>query len=202
MSENYSENGGELEPIYEIPEINLGEEKISLSDYKEAKIVLSFQEQFNGNKVPKNERVSREDFSAFVGDLLASNPDSITERKSYTDVDGAEVYYEDIRLFASDDGQTFLNIHYLEDDVGYRHNVSISTPSDLPGYEDDRKTTSYHGGNLKGDKPWILRQDSPYHVRGEQFSNPVSAEEITALGDYIETKFGLTVPKPDPDTEN
>lgn len=201
MPENYSENGGELEPIYEIPEINFELPEKNSSEDKGALTVLDFQEQFNGNKVSKNERVSRDDFSTFVGGLLASNPDSITERESYTDVDGAEVYYEDIRLFAPD-GQTFLNIHYLEDNQGFRHDVSISAPSDLPGYEDERKTTSYQGGNLKGDKSWILRRDSPYHVRGEQFKNPVSAEEITALGGYIETKFGLVVPKLNPDTEN
>lgn len=190
MPENYGESGQGRQWEFSLPDLDL--DRILRPDRYEAKQelpVLEFQERFLDKNVPKEERVKREDFAAFVGSIISANPELI----DFTS--GGDEYGEGIARYDLSGEGKFIDINYLGCSDGVRHNIAIMAPKG----NGNNKFTSYSSGNMNKDKGWTRRQDSPVHAGGEQFVSFVPDEEIRALGNFIETEFGLSVPQFDPE---
>lgn len=159
--------------------------KPARAEAREALPVFDFQEPFKNQKVPKRERVAREDFANFVGRTISANPELIKF------VSGGDEYGESIsRTVEESQGRTSVEIGYLEYSDGIRHNVSIITPNG----KGESKGSGYRSGNTQFDTDWLRKSDQPVSVYGQIFESYVSTEEIEALGDFIRDKFDIDVP--------
>lgn len=191
MPENYRESGQGRQWEFKLPDLDL--DRILRPDRYEAKQelpVVDFQEPFLDKDVPKEARVQREDFAAFAGGIISANPELI-EYAGVGDEYGRGIARHDL----NGEGK-FIDINYLDCSDGVKHNIAILVPKYGNG---EGKFTSYSSGNGDKDKKWTRRQDSPVHAGGEQFFSFVAAEEIRALGNFIETEFGLNVPEFEPE---
>jgi hypothetical protein len=159
--------------------------KPARAEAREALPVLDFQEPFKGQKVPKRERVTREDFASLVGETISANPELIQI------VSGGDEYGESIsRTIEEENGRTSIEIGYLEYSDGIRHNVTIITPNG----EGESKGSNYYSGNTQFDTDWVQKSDQPVSVYGHIFKGYVSGGEVEALGGFIRNKFDIDVP--------